>query len=315
MQSTVRATLLAVLILAGAGASATPFLACVTAEDERIVFRASRGGSSDIYVMQPDGSEQMPLLEGNATLEWTPALSPDGKKIAFARTTRRRDPHADIYVMGSDGSNVTRLTDSPSEEGFPAWSPDGLRIAFQAGRRGLPDPPWPKDSAARIHAMDADGSNRTRLTGNDAGETTPQWSPDGESILFASDLAGNWDIYVIGVDGTGQTRLTDHPGDDIMPIWSPGGTRIAFVSDRGGALDIFVMVLNGGEPERLTQDSGISELSGMSWSPDGRSIAFGATRDRAAELYVVTVADGAETRLTTEPGVDTSPSWGPPSWR
>ena len=123
--------------------------------------------------MQPDGSEQRPVLESNSTIEWTPALSPDGKKIAFARTLRRRDPHSDIYVMGSDGSNVTRLTDHPSEEGFPTWSPDGLRIAFQAGVVGFPDPPWPTDGAARIHVIDADGSNRTRLTENDAAETTP----------------------------------------------------------------------------------------------------------------------------------------------
>ena len=307
-----RATLLAVSLIAAAGVSATSLLACLTVEDERIVFRASHRGGSDIYVMRPDGSEQRPVLESNSTIEWTPALSPDGKKIAFARTLRRRDPHSDIYVMGSDGSNVTRLTDHPSEEGFPTWSPDGLRIAFQAGVVGFPDPPWPTDGAARIHVINADGSNRTRLTENDAAETTPQWSPDGNSILFASDLGGNWDIYVIDADGTGQTRLTNDPGEDIMPIWSPDGTRVAFVSDRGGVLDIFLMELNGGEPERLTEDSGIWELSGMAWSPDGLSIAFGATRDRAADIYVVSLADGTENRLTTESGVDVSPSWGPP---
>ena len=284
-------------------------VSCVAQVGERIVFQSSRGGFN-VYVMSPDGSTQQPVLE-SGTLEWTPALSHDGDRIAFARVLRRRNPHPDIYVMASDGSNVTQVTDDPTHESFPTWSPDGLRIAFQASGVDLEKPPWPTDHGARIYIINVDGSNRIRLTKNDAAETTPHWSPDGKSILFASDIGGNWDIYVIGVDGAGQTRLTNDPGEDTRPVWSPDGTRVAFVSDREGSREIFVMRLNGGAPERLTHNSGINEFSGISWAPDGLSVAFGATRENEADIYVISLQDKTEVRLTVASGVDANPSWGP----
>ena len=298
------------LILLVAVVVAGPLIACTSVEAERIVFRTVRDDDWNVYVMSPDGDEHRPLTTGGA-VDATPALSPDGTRIAFARTLPSGNPDSDIYVMNSDGSDVKPLTDDSSQESFPTWSPDGLRIAFQAGDAGSGFFPSPIDRGARLHTVNADGSNRIRLTDNDAAEATPDWSPDGRRILFASNLDGDWDIYVIRIDGVDQNRLTDSSSEDILPIWSPDGTRIAFVSDRGGSREIYVMRQDGTETERLTLGSGINELSGLSWSPDGLFIAYGATRGGQADIYSVSIADGTERRLTKASGVDTHPSWGP----
>ena len=298
------------LILPVAVVVAAPLVACTSVEAERIVFRTARDDDWNIYVMSPDGNDHRPLTTGGA-VEATPALSPDGTRIAFARTVPSANPDSDIYVMNSDGSDVKRLTDDSSQESFPTWSPGGLRIAFQAGEAGGGFFPSPIDRRARLYTVRAGGSNRARLTDNDAAEATPDWSPDGRRITFASNLDGDWDIYVIRIDGVDQKRLTDSSSEDILPIWSPDGTRIAFVSDRGGSREIYVMRQDGAETERLTLGSGIIEWSGLSWSPDGLFIAYGATRDGQTDIYAISIADGTETRLTKASGIDTHPSWGP----
>jgi len=95
------------------------------------------------------------------TMSTTPAA---GSRIAFESV---RDGNGEIYVMDADGSNQTRLTNNPADDGSPAWSPDGSRIAFYSDR----------DGNYEIYVMDADGSNQTRITNNPAGDAFLDWSP------------------------------------------------------------------------------------------------------------------------------------------
>jgi len=98
---------------------------------------------------------------GGPTIPTTPAA---GSRIAFESV---RDGNGEIYVMDADGSNQTRLTNNPADDGSPAWSPDGSRIAFYSDR----------DGNYEIYVMDADGSNQTRITNNPAGDAFLDWSP------------------------------------------------------------------------------------------------------------------------------------------
>ncbi len=88
----------------------------------------------------------------------------------------------------------------------PNWSPDGTEIAFTSNRDGNDE----------IYVMNADGSNQTRLTYNDAYDGMPAWSPDGTRIAFESRRDSNGSaIYVMNADGSNQTQLTKRPW------WSP----------------------------------------------------------------------------------------------
>ena len=74
---------------------------------------------------------------------------------------------------------------------------------------------------------------------------TPRWGPDGNRIVFASNRAGNSDIYIVSVDGTGLQRLVGNAAEDGDPSWSPDGSRIVFYSDRDGQRDIYKMNVDG----------------------------------------------------------------------
>ena len=83
--------------------------------------------------------------------------------------------------------------------------------------------------------MDADGSNQTRLTNNQASDFFPSFSPDGSKIAFTSNRDGSYEIYVMNADGSNQTRLTNDPADDDDPSFSGDGSKIAFYSNRDGS--------------------------------------------------------------------------------
>ena len=221
--------------------------------------------------------------------DWSPLWSPDGRYIAFMSD---RDGNDDIYVMGSDGSNQRRLTNSGDDRN-PSWSPDGRHIAFESDRAGS----W------RIYVMDSDGSNQRRLTTE--GGRYPSWSPDGRHIAFMSWRSIGRGIYVMDSDGSNQRRLTDLYSHS-SPVWSPDGRHIAFVS-RGIGRGIYVIDSDGSNQRRLTDSD--DDWSPV-WSPDGRHIAFES--DRAGfrqDIYVMDSDGGNQRRLTTYGG--RSPVWSP----
>jgi len=211
---------------------------------------STRDGDFEIYVMAADGSDVQRLTRHRG-LDGYPVWSPDGNQIAFVRDT---DPPATgplpswprrprIYVMGSDGSNVQRLTEFETG-GYTSWSPDGERIAFEGNFDGI----W------EIYVMHLDGSNVQRITHTpvrDAGSFAPEWSPDGQKIVFDSTRDGNFEVYVIDADGSNVQRLTHNDKADARPAWSPDGQRIVFHTNH----EIFVMDADGGNVEQLTSDN------------------------------------------------------------
>ena len=120
--------------------------------DGRLVFRGCTvEGACGMFISGPEGGT-MDLISDN-TSDTAPAPSPDGTKIAFMSAGRDGVGSWEIFVMDSNGGNVTRLTDSVSNDGLPAWSPDGSAIAFASDRDGV----W------GIWAMNPDGSNQRKL--------------------------------------------------------------------------------------------------------------------------------------------------------
>jgi len=115
------------------------------------------------------------------------------------------------------------------------------------------------------------------FTGGDGVSIFPSWSNDGAWIAYASDEAGDLDIWRKPIGGGEASRITTSPYDDSQPAWSPDGRRIAFFSDMEGG-GIFIIPAEGGTPFRLT-DFGAHP----SWSPDGETLAF----DWYGDIYLV----------------------------
>jgi TolB protein len=242
-----------------------------------------------------------------------PALAvPAGSNglLAFASD---RDGDNEIYV--TDGlSDPVKLTDDGVYEGTPSWSPDGSRLAFV------------KESAAcgpnhcrNVWIMDADGTNRVRITDepdtvNDSG---PVWTPDGQTIVYASTRVGGYKhLFSVPVAGGTPTQLTAGQWHDWAPDVSPDGTKLVFASTRNGSSELFTMRVAGGGESRvqLAGDVPTANVGEPSWSPDGSSLAFrgSATLFTTTTRLYVASADGSGSRVVYDPSTFVyTPRWSP----
>lgn len=216
-----------------------------------------------------------------------------------------RDGTPELYVIQTDGSGLTRLTENEFNEQQPEWSPDGTRIAFMSER----------DGSEELYVMRADGTDPTRLTNDTAGELWPSWSPDGTRLAFTSTLdGGDNEVYAMDADGTDITQLTDNSADEATVSWSAQG-RIAFTSDRDGDNEVYVMDADGTDQTRLTESPGFD--GAPNWSPDGTRIVFNSSRTGNGDVYVMD-ADGTDVvNLTPTSTVinDAWPTWSPDGTR
>jgi Tol biopolymer transport system component/DNA-binding winged helix-turn-helix (wHTH) protein len=151
----------------------------------------------------------------------------------------------------------------------------------------------------------------TQLTDQPGPEYFPSLSPDGKSLIYASRISGNWDIYLQRVGGRNPIDLTkDSLADDTQPAFSPNGERIAFRSEREGG-GIYLMGATGESVIRVL-DFGYSP----SWSPNGEQILVGtervpqpSTRPTKSQLWAINIKTN-ERRLVTE-GDALQASWSP----
>ncbi|HYW08607.1 MAG TPA: hypothetical protein VE913_16725 [Longimicrobium sp.] len=207
----------------------------------------------------------------------------------------------EIYLVDSDGENVTRVTSDGSIALSPAWSPDGGRLAYTSYRNGLPL------LYERSLASGAD-----RVLADRAGlNITPAYSPDGRTVAFATSAGGNTEVATVGAGGV-QVRTQGRRFASLSPTYSPDGSRIAFVSDRLGEPQIYVMSSGGGEPRLVSEYTygrrGYS--TSPDWSPTGAQIAFGTRANGVPQIAMVD-ADGDRPRLLTTGSRNEDPSWAP----
>jgi TolB protein len=184
-------------------------------DGNNLLMTISREGAQDIFKITADGRTATAVTNGpNRALNVEPAVSPDGKRIAFS-SDRSGQPM--LYVMNIDGSSVKRLTFAGRYNSSPSWSPDGKTIAFAGHDGGHFD----------IFTVNADGTAMKRLTdakkanGKAADNRDPSFSPDGRQVVFSSDRTGNKQLYIVDTDGVNERRITYDKFDWEQPKWSP----------------------------------------------------------------------------------------------
>ncbi|MCP5117311.1 MAG: hypothetical protein GY953_41335, partial [bacterium] len=148
-------------------------------------------------------------------------------------------------------------------------------------------------------------------------EATPDFSPDGNQVVFAwtGEDQDNLDIYVKMIGPGAPLRLTSDPGADWHPAWAPDGRWIAFVRD--GTEIILVPPLGG--PERKLADVDMAGRWGIAWSPDSKWIVtpHRESAESSRGLFLITVETGEQRRLTSavSPLWDFHPAFSPDGWR
>jgi TolB protein len=267
------------------------------------VFGSYDGG--DIWARAVDTGEETRMVENACT----PALSPDGEKLAFEASwggARR------IYVADHRGRNPLQITTDSTEAAAhlcPRWSRDGSKIVFQ----------WKQGTRFDIQVVGVDSHEQLWITNDLFQDVNPVWDPAADVVYFSSTRTGGLNIWRVAVDERGAPagrleQVTTGPGHDVQLAFSPNGSRLAFTVKRQNA-DLYALPVspNTGKPNRppYSFESTTREDSRGSWSSDGRSIAFNTDRSGHMNIWVKSAGGGSARQTTKGPGGDYQPEWSP----
>ena len=215
----------------------------VSLDATKIAFTTYANGNPEIFVHSLETNRRLTFYNQRASMNATPAFTPDGQSIVYASTASEV---SQIYIADLDGRGFRRISYSRSIAVDPAINPrTGAQIAFTSGRSGLP----------QIYLMDIEGANIQKLSLGGGDAVQPSWDPQGEHVAFAWTRGfepGNYNIFLLNIATRDMVQLTYGAGRNENPYWSPSGTHIVFSSDRQGTTQIYTMRADGTQIRRLT---------------------------------------------------------------
>lgn len=316
-----------------------PSLAAILANSSNrlIAFASERDGTRELYVMNDDGSRQHRLTNGFSVGQ--PRWSPNGQYVAVTS-----NPHFYIFEIAPATTKILTGSGINDWDDF-AWSPDGKQFVYTAGQSSGAQ----AGSATQIYIMGSDGANNRQITSTTTDRFSPNWSPDGQYIVFSTVAEGRNQIEIISVNDSNRHLLTHNSFNGVNATWSPDGQQILFLlqGEKQTPNQVRVMSADGSneyalancdyEPPSWSPDgkliafvfnqqiwvmapdgSNQRNLSNNTfqdyqptWSPDGKQIAFTSNRDGTWQIYVMNVDNPKPHQLTSEGAVNFMPAWSP----
>ncbi|MGQ0734154.1 MAG: protein kinase domain-containing protein [Acidobacteriota bacterium] len=192
-----------------------------------------------------------------------PALSPDGRKLAFRRIAMGNE---DLWIADLVSGTESRFTFDPATDQFPIWSPDGRRIVFRSNRGG----------GFALFRKPASGEQQeTVLFDNGKQNVATDWSPDGRQVLgYTIDEKTSRDLWTlpVGESGAGTPAMfVQTPFDESGGRFSPDGRWIAYQTNESGRFEIVVRAFpTPGPAWPVSREGGVH----VRWRPDGREVFF-----------------------------------------
>ena len=257
----------------------------------KIAFSADRGGTRDIYLMDPDGSQQTKITHHRAQ-NITPAWSPTGEQILF---TSDRDGVWDLYLMDPDGTNVQRVFGKAAPRAVPAWSPDGKQIAYV---RIIRD-----ERVVHIATLGEEDEERIAIGGS------PTWSPEGTELAFVTGW-GTLKMQISLFDLRTGKQKTLFPPKAIpswLPAvkWSPRGDKLAFswlhripLDDFIQAETIYTVKRDGTDITQIIDEAG-PKATATAWSPNSNALLYRQDdKSKNSQIFKVNLEGGQSKQLT-----------------
>lgn len=265
-------------------------------DGESLVYAADASGNFDIYTLRVGGHNAVNLTADSKEDDWAPALSADGRQIAF----RSERAGGGIFLMGATGESVRRLTDFGYD---PTWSADGRYVAVAS--EGVRDPISRVD-VSELWVVSVEDGARRLLTKGDA--VLPAWSPDGVRIAFVRTRGQEkqltlWTISAAESADTDEAPMMNDDALNFYPSWSSDSKTLYFSSDRGGPENVWRVPIDPrtgravGEPEPMTVPAVYA--GSTSSSRQGTRLAF-ETRTSRSRLRRVAF-DASRGRLVGAP--------------
>ena len=275
----------------------------------KILFTSARDGNYEVYIMNPDGSEQVNLTQHRAN-DMRAVWSPTGEQILFVsdRDGNRFFEDRDLYLMNPDGSNVRRVFKRKASRSDPTWSPDGKRIAYEYMDLGT--------LKTTIHIATLGEQEEEPIMKG----FSPAWSPDGTEIAYTT--------YLEGIGHTRRVTLIDiHTGKkkpvlpknamdwQNRPSWSTAGDKLVFSwnknplpPDHNPQADPFPLVWKSKETIYIiNRDSTdlqqlVDEAGPAAWfptlSPNGEELLYTQDVNSFMQISKLDVNVGIQTQLT-----------------
>ncbi|MCY3722139.1 MAG: hypothetical protein OXG97_07945 [Candidatus Poribacteria bacterium] len=268
----------------------------------KIAFTSVRDGNREIYIMNPDGSEQVNLTQHDAG-DLEPVWSPAGEEILFVSD---RDGIRDLYLMNADGSNVQRVFKKSARREQPTWAPDGKQIAYSRGTVGN----------KIIHIATLEKQTEEPL----ASGYDPAWSPDGTEIAFVGGVFGRHRLSLINVHTRRQKRILPEKviPRQHHPSWSPTGEKLAFSWNNNplpippdlmqGEIfkvpiawhdteTIYVVNRDGTNVQQIVDEDG-PQATNPAWAPQADEVLYTQMIDRRLQIFKIDVTSHIRVQLT-----------------
>lgn len=263
-------------------------------QDGLVILALYEAGNSHLFAYQSLASPYTRLTSG----PWddiTPALSPDGRWLAFA--SNRSGPW-DIYLLDLHTGELSRLTETLQYDAFPSWSPDGNLLAYES---------YDQDYEIIIRSV-FDDQTLINLSQHPAADYHPTWSPLGRQLAFISNRSGEPEVWLADFDKYDDDRYTNLSLNPEMaesnPVWSPDGSSLAWAAVEGRNHNLYIW--KQGQNPQYT-GSGDWPV----WSPDG-SILLTTLRD--ANQTMLTAYQSSDSMLALPPvilpGSTSGLTWG-----
>lgn len=202
----------------------------------------------DVWVMDADGSDALPLTEGDAYDRW-PSWAPGGDLVSFRRVFPV-EQSTTIHVVQSDGGPSVALAEVATPPYSTSWSPDGREIALAS-------------PSHEVRVVDV-ATGATRTVASDG--FSPSWAPAGDRIAYGSPDG----VFVVSLTDGSVTKLTEGAADAWGNIaWSPDGSSVAV-----GGYEIRVIDVATGSVVAVTEGERTEEEYAPLWSPAGDLIAY-----------------------------------------
>ena len=264
----------------------------------RIAFIRRAGSGYELVAVDYDGANAQRIVS-SATMIYSPAWSPDGRKIAYA--VRNERARVELHERDLASGRVRVISSRPELSYTPAYSPDGKRLAFAVSVGG---------TYTEINDYDLEqGCCLRRISRGPRYDLNPSYSPDGGRIAFLSDRVGSPHIFTMPAGGGEATMLTPYNTERVKftaPSWSPTSNEIAFSGQSRGGFQI--MIADARRPGVAKQVTSSGDNEDPSWAPDGRHIVFSSTGREGSGLYVIDTVTGRRRQVIAGSRLRT-PEW------